>query len=444
MSDLKLRRAIRGSRGEPLQRFIDATGAAVRVEDVDGKLLLGQQDAQGEALEICHDGVLLGTLVAPAELAENLRDLVVWLYEREHEKRGLVAETLGRYKELALLYELGEKLSRLLDLQDVAQVVVDELHQHLRATGVALLLHDQRRDLLEQVAMVGSAPHDQSALSSTEGVAGQVMSTGIAVFAEDPAGVGDDQSQNSLIYAPIIVGALVLGVLRLWRHGMEAWTSGDLKLVCAMAANASSAISAAQLYTSRMREVALLHRLQRHVSQELLAVLREESEVHDHSVIIACCDLREFLVREDVADPERRGEGGEVGVVHTMRSFLDRGGLVDTPLRRLVLGAFFGPDACEEAIEASREALRELEALKDPSSVTGIPGIGIASLAPGHIETKVLYESINRAAVLQSEASGLILVEQSVREHAPQQLQFGTRGMRELPGGHLETFEVQQ
>jgi putative methionine-R-sulfoxide reductase with GAF domain len=435
---LPLRRALRGDQARMVRDVVTMLPCSVCVIDVQGKVLLGDESTTGSRVDIVHGKTVIGHVTA-AERAGEVARVIQWVYEREVEKRNLAAETLERYKELSLLYDLGEKLSRQLEIDDVARAVLTDAQRYLGASGAALYLLDGQGESLELSAYVGD--HEVAAvIPAAAGVEGRVLATGRAMFvaadnlANDFVELGD---KTAIICAPLRVGERVFGVLRLWQ-AEATWTAGDLKLVAALAANASSAVSAAQLHARRVRELSLLSQLERHVSPSLFeACVGPEALEADHPLVVACCDPRSLVATNHSEDSKTLADTVEAGAAIVMSAFLDGGAVVDTP-QGIVLGIFTGPQSREQALTAGRAVLSNL---RGAASSAVIPGIGVASTRLGDAGPDRMYACINAAAMLQTDIVGKLVAEEGIACVLPEQERLPI-GEYELPIGTKTVFEV--
>lgn len=421
--------------------------AAVRSGD---RHLAGDPAATGSVVPIHDGGERIGEVVGPAGV-ERAAEVVQHLVDREVERRALADETLGRYKELTLLYDMSEKLSKLLHLDELARAVVDDARRHLRATGAALLLHDARQGMLEAVAWVGPEFERTRRLVANRGVEGRVLETGRAEFIEDVAAteshVALDAPVGSLIVAPLRVGERVFGVLRVTKAvGDDAsWTAGELKLVTAMAAHAASAISNAQLHTEQLREQALRHRVERYLSPLLLdAVFDDGPPSREAPLVVACCDLRRLGTSER-EDAEQLLRTVERGLALAVRGFLDADAVVDTPQGDLVVAVFRDPEGLNRAAKRAVGAAGAIAAglSRVVSGVGGhVPGVGLAATRVLGSDPQALFQGINAAAVLQGEAEGRVVIDAETYEAVRPTVHCQPLGTRALPSGPTEVFEV--
>ncbi len=445
MKPLTLKKALRGDQKRAIREVIDLVGGQIRVEDAAGKLLVGSPEATGTHRDLSRSGVVIGRVIG-GDGGDSVARFAGWIYDKELEKRALANETLGRYKELSLLYEMGNTLSRELDVADVAKAVVEGAQRHLKATGAALLLHDAGKNLLEVAGWVGD-PRDNVALPADQGLAGEVLSTGRAVFVDETVGSTPtsslDEVPTSQICAPLRIGDRVFGVLRMRLDGTQVWTSGDLKLVSALAAHASSALSAAQLHARQVNQLALLHQLERHVSDDLLKVAYNDAIPDNDTLTVACCDLRGLGALPDSGRNEPLADVIEGGVARAMCAFLQGGGTVDTPQSGVVLGVFRGSDATVSAMKAGQSAIESVRRWAPTGLGVQSPGVGVAMASVSGTNPAGLFRGINIAAVLQSESYGRLLVSQDVADTLGDNVALTSIGARELPGGAALVYEVQ-
>ncbi|MCO4745001.1 MAG: GAF domain-containing protein [Proteobacteria bacterium] len=441
MRPLTLKKALRGAQKRVLTDAIALVPGGVCIADASGKVLVGEANA-GEPCPIVVDDEELGSAIGGPG-TEAIASLAAWIFTRETEKRALAGETLERYKELSLLYELGEQLSRQLDVEGVARTVVEHAQRHLGATGTALFLHDPRRDVLEAVAGVGEELDERRVLSASTGTAGRVLRTGRAEFVDEVTASGDE-GPREVICAPMRVGERVFGMLRLWQDGQGGWGSGHLKLVAALAANASSALAAAQLQGERLRELSLLHQLERHVSPDLLGAVFEHGVPEEEALVVACCDLRRLATAKGFGQVDHLVQALEQGVASVIDAFLEGDAVVDTPQGMLVLGVFRGDSAVDDAVAAGRRVIDAVIAASPMAMGAGVPGVGVACATVRGGDPGGLYTGINNAAVLQSESDGQLLVDQQVARALAEGVEYAGVGVRELPGGPSEVFEVQR
>jgi|GEM_PF-401870 len=145
MAQLSLKRLLRK---KDIQAVLAQLGGAIAhpfcVQDTSGKIGLGEKTDQlpnQYAIEL--EGVCLGWVIGHPE-AEAIAHLLSMLAQRELDQKHLARETLDRYKEISLLYDISEKITAQLDLKSVATLVLDEAQKLIPGDRGAVIL---RQDL---------------------------------------------------------------------------------------------------------------------------------------------------------------------------------------------------------------------------------------------------------------------------------------------------------
>lgn len=160
---LTLARLLRGAHRGAIEDVATLLPSGVRIEDTAGHALLsfGELDPEPQAFPIAIGSHVLGLVLGGAG-SDRVARLVQHLYEREEEKLALAQETLGRYKELTVLYDLGESLSRVLDVSEIATRIVREAQRFLQASEATLYLVAASRTELDPIATAGEQPSEEA------------------------------------------------------------------------------------------------------------------------------------------------------------------------------------------------------------------------------------------------------------------------------------------
>jgi hypothetical protein len=186
------------------------------VVDAKGRLLAGPE-LDGAGIPVTEPGgTTLGHVTGPhaAATAETLSALVRF----EQERRELADEVLDMYREVNLLYALGEVLATARDRTDLASRTVREATRHVAVDEACLVV---TVDGLEVLAATGSG--------------------GLRI----PGDLGrlriDSDQDGSLLVAPLAFRGTQRGALLLRRdHG--TFEAGDLKLTGAVASQSASVL----------------------------------------------------------------------------------------------------------------------------------------------------------------------------------------------------------
>jgi hypothetical protein len=118
------------ARGEFRNFVIVDPGGAVLAGDPAGKT--------GGPAEIAANGRVVGHVYG--EDAPRLANLLNAFVELSVENRALATESLEKYRELSMLYNVSEKLLAAPDINGVAALVCDEAQRFLRSDSVSVLL----------------------------------------------------------------------------------------------------------------------------------------------------------------------------------------------------------------------------------------------------------------------------------------------------------------
>jgi diguanylate cyclase (GGDEF)-like protein len=236
-------------------------------------------------------------LVACAELAMMTakargKSRIVVFQEDEGERPGSTAargEDVRSIAHLKMLHGVSNKLSRLLEVDEIGVTIADELRRLIDYHNCRVFLREG--DDLRPVAFRGDLTQgSESALDVLVtkvgvGVTGHVAATGEPFLTGDAAncGIGHHiegtaRIEESLLAVPLRYGANVVGVLVISKLGLDQFDADDLRLLEVLAGHASVALVNAQLYERQRREAegakALLE-----LSRELSAVTQLDAVV---------------------------------------------------------------------------------------------------------------------------------------------------------------------
>src|SRR4028118_946390 len=145
MSQISLRRLIH--KKEVASLINDLSNVMKRplcIWDAEGRVLIGNDctDLLNKYPVQLGDEVI-GWVIG-FENASLVASLLTYLANQELEKKILARETLDKYKEINLLYNISEKMVACLDLKEVANLVIDEARRLIKATnGSVMLMNEQ-------------------------------------------------------------------------------------------------------------------------------------------------------------------------------------------------------------------------------------------------------------------------------------------------------------
>ncbi len=251
-----------------IQQWLQALSAVLpeaylALEDHDGRILAeaGEPVASAETSErypLKYREHLYGTLqVQCAGLAmpevtaliyfalQSLSNLLMIALEN----RSLAQETLERYREINLLYNIGETINTSLDPQQIPGLVRDEAARIINADfGVVLLMETQRAPGLR--SSFGDEVLVDEALSLLDSSIQAILQDGKPRIITTEQFDHPTQTQiASVLCAPLKTRERILGVVLLGRClGREIFTAGDEKLLTTLATQAAIAVENARLF----------------------------------------------------------------------------------------------------------------------------------------------------------------------------------------------------
>ena len=253
MAPVSLSKLIKKRALTPLfYRLVSDLETSVVIEDAEGKLLMATDGAERcTRYPVTVTGEVIGWVNGTEKVAV-IASLLTCLAESEMEKRALVSETLNKYKEITLLYDMVEKVSSCLDTKEVARLVIEEARRVFRLSSVAVLLLNRETDVLEVVGEFGHEPGVKATVSRGVGIAGSVWASGRAEIVNDVRSdlrfVEGTDSICSLMCAPLKAKETVVGVINLGNDQPVTYTAEELKLFTTLASLAAVAIDNASLY----------------------------------------------------------------------------------------------------------------------------------------------------------------------------------------------------
>ncbi len=235
-----------------LCRLVSDLETSIIIEDVEGQLLMATDGAERlTQYSVTVAGEAIGRVYGSEKVAV-IATLLSGMAESEVEKRALVSETLNKYKEITLLYEMVEKVSSCLDTKEVARLVIEEAERVIRLTSVSVFLLNKDTDVLELIAGCGQGQEVATTVERGVGIAGSVWASGRAEIVNDvendPRFVSGEVKISSMMCAPLKAKDAVVGIIKIGSEQSVVYTAEDLKLFTTLASLAAVSIENASLY----------------------------------------------------------------------------------------------------------------------------------------------------------------------------------------------------
>lgn len=214
--------------------------------------------------------------------ARALAKTVAALLEAEHETQAVAAELSARYEEIDLIYTISEVLGHTIRLSDAAARILREVSDVVGARRATLLAVDESRKVLRIVAAQGMNASeaepievdDPSSIAARVFREGRILSYNPPAAGEPGSARGDagDGSRSYRGYAYLSVPVLYarpggpsrpIGVINFTdRIGGDAFTTGDRKLVAAIANQIGAALANARLVSRDLEQQRLRRELE--------------------------------------------------------------------------------------------------------------------------------------------------------------------------------------
>jgi HD-GYP domain-containing protein (c-di-GMP phosphodiesterase class II) len=218
------------------------------------------------------------------QIRNHLQDLLTAGYELQN----LSAEIVRSYEELTLLYDLSIKLSAQSDLDRICAIVADEVQTVLPARNLAILLTDPKTGMLRSQTAVGREGdrHPPFQLEPGQGIAGRAAQSGqpliLCDVKQDPGFAPVSYPITSLLCVPMTLGRKTVGIINVSdKLDGKEFTTYELKLIMAIAAEAAVAMENARLF-SEVKDLFLSS-----VKSLVMAIDAKDPYTHLHSLRVS-------------------------------------------------------------------------------------------------------------------------------------------------------------
>ncbi len=459
--------------------IVNALDTCMDIQDTNGVLLVSfdggsssykSGETKNSALSCRYPVELAGEVigwVAGDTKASSVASLLTFMANREREKKALIIDTLDKYKELTLLYDIADKIAVCLELKDVARVAIDEakrLIKNVQNASVMLL----KQDVLEIVAASGMEYAPKIRLKPGEGIAGIVLSTGKAEIVNDVARdarfAQGNYRASSLLCVPLKVKDRVIGVFNVSNDSPIVYTSVEMKLLSILSSQVASAIENAVLHENRLLEERMKTYLHRYVAPQIVNnILGDDKECFSlnpvkKDIAILFSDIRNFSSTCEKLMPEETVAYLNEYFTHMVEIIFDHNGTVNKFVGDMIVAIFGAPSSCEDnKKQAVKTAVMMQRCLLGTSNAwirdnfnTGI-GISAGEVvvgnigSPQHMDYTAIGDEVNIAERLQAIARGKqILVDRTIYEATNGAFEFKELGSFAVKGKKkkVDIFEV--
>ncbi|MFO7648901.1 solute carrier family 23 protein [Halomonas campaniensis] len=233
--------------------------AAAVISDPFGHALLGDpRQRTGWPQPVRVGGTRIGYV--EGKRAAELADFLSVCAELNEENRALAAESLAKYRELSMLYQVTDRLLGAPDDGEVMALVVEEAKRFLRCDSACVLLLNEETGSLERFRCCGMPFHSRATLEVGNDPLGTVLQSGVGEIVNDvqadPRPVLADGGLRSIICSPIKSRNRLIGVVVVGSESPRHFNAADLQLLNNLAAQGGIAIEVARLYVALRRDSA--------------------------------------------------------------------------------------------------------------------------------------------------------------------------------------------
>lgn len=185
-------------------------------------------------------------------------------YKQVLEKKNRIIQDTNKnlqalVKDLALLYEIGQDVNSVVELEELYRVITELFESRLRLREFAILIIDESRQFMNVKSSFGFANSDlihDMTFRMGEGISGEVAQEGRMIYVRDTQRDhrflhyrGELKEQGSFLSIPLIYKKDVLGVINFGRAGVDSFTKDEVRLFVLIANQIALAIENAKLYT---------------------------------------------------------------------------------------------------------------------------------------------------------------------------------------------------
>jgi len=184
----------------------------------------------------------------------------------------LFEQTQRRAAQLSALNEIGRAVSTLLDVDSVMEVIYQQVQRSLPLDVFFVSLYDAETNTVANPFVIDGGQRYQEPLRPLieDSHTGRTLRTAapqlinctpeeLAAKAHHRHGIGDKSRPSaSLLFAPLIVGLRVMGVISAQSYTLQAYTDEHLALLTGVASQAAIAIENARLFEAEERRAKML------------------------------------------------------------------------------------------------------------------------------------------------------------------------------------------
>jgi len=260
MSRLSLKNIISKKNGNAdlLLSFIEQLKADIKIEDEQNIFLAGNPLA---TINYNHpvrlDNELLGW-VRGDEKAEFIASFLLFLAQKNLERKTLGSEVLALYQEVNMVFNFSDKLATAIEPTAIALITLEQAMHLIHSNSGLVTLWDENTKQLQVPATAGEELFDKEKITAHANLMLKIGLSGQSDIISDLSSLKDagivGPMVQSLIYAALKVKHRVMGAIILASNDALQYSAADLKFLTTLALQSSSAIESALLYEKNLQE----------------------------------------------------------------------------------------------------------------------------------------------------------------------------------------------
>ncbi|MBF0473796.1 MAG: GAF domain-containing protein [Nitrospirae bacterium] len=458
----------------------------ISIYDQDETLLFGSGECSGtKHYPIMFNSEIIGWINCADERFHNVISSLIAI---EYEKRALATDTLEKYREMSMMYDISTKLATCIDIDQVIQLILDEAQNLIAKSGLSFgrkqynLTDSEQRVFLSNVSVMllneetgklevtggrGREYRKKTIIAPGEGIAGRVFVSGKAEIVNDvdndPRYYAGENKIFSLMCTPLRTKDKVIGVLNISSQKPVNYLAKDLKLFSVLASLAASPIENSILHQKRIKEEHIKSNLERYIAPQIVqAIINSTEDVlfspQKKNIALLFADIRKFSTLCEKLQPEQVVTYLNEYFTFMVEIIFKYHGTLNKFVGDMVFAFFGAPSPIEDkeilAVEAAVQMQKRIKSMPTKwISDNFHTGIGISSGevivgnigSPRHTDYTAIGDEVNIAERLESIAKGgQILVTRTVYEAAQSRFEFKKYGDIEVKGrvNKVEIFEV--
>ncbi|MEO0840948.1 MAG: ATP-binding protein [Cyanobacteria bacterium J06643_5] len=218
----------------------------------DGKILFGTyQEGLTEKYPVELSGVTFAWVVGNSK-GLQISELLSFLVKQEFEKKSLAKELLERYEEIDLFDELSTQITNSLDINQIAQLVLERISTIIECDIGIFLLLDTYTNQLQPLFQFGDTSCFKLPITPGEGILGEIITRGkgeiINNICDSLKCSNNDKPISSFICVPLKNKQQLIAAIAVGSQTTINYTTEDFKLLNIFATQAAIAIEKALLY----------------------------------------------------------------------------------------------------------------------------------------------------------------------------------------------------